>query len=194
MNPGEPDRAEPRAPQQVVCYHEAGHAVAYRHYGVELQRVSARPTADGMYQGLTVTVERAPVTGVAELENEMKCSAAGEITEWLLNPGRRMPTDQELIIAFTFALRKERAASNPDLAAFSSSGHERDGEITKMSADAPTGPEGWVRIWREAAHLILEELPSAVEAVAGELRRSGRYLSNADVVALAEAALGGRTR
>jgi hypothetical protein len=51
-----------------------------------------------------------------------------------------------------------------------------------------------VRIWREAAHLILEELPLAVEAVAGELRRSGRDLSNADVVALAESALGGRTR
>lgn len=172
--------------EDVVCYHEAGHAVSFWHYGIELQYVIVRPQAVDRHRGETKTVGPAPVTDVVDLENDMKCSAAGEIAERLLNPARRLPTDDELIRAFTFA--PARAAINPDLAEFVGSGRDRDAKIHNRGVDALTGPEGWLRIWREVEHLILDQLSPAVHMVAGELRRTGR-VSGADVATLAKAAM-----
>ncbi len=192
MNPPKP---QPR--QGIVCYHEAGHAVAWWHYGVELQYVRVRPTADGAHLGETKTVNRAQVTGVAELENEMKCDAAGDIAQKRLFPAQRVPTDRELLTGwgvFPARLSDEPELAVEDTAGFLRNGRARDEEIRNEGTGAPIGPPEWLRIWREAEHLIRDELWPAVEAVAEELRRSERDLSNADVVALAEAALGGHPR
>jgi hypothetical protein len=192
MNPSEPLHR-----QDVVCYHEAGHAVAYWHYGVELQCVRAVPTADDAHQGGIQTVARLPVTGVTELENEMRCDAAGDIAQRRLFPTHRTPTDPELLRGwgvFPAKLRDHPELAVEDTACFLRNGRARDEEVRNEDTGALTGPMEWLRIWREAERLIRDEVWPAVEAIAGELLRSDRGLSNADVVALAEAALGGHTR
>jgi hypothetical protein len=194
VNP--PEQARQYAVEDVVCYHEAGHAVAFWHYGVELRYVSARPTADGAHRGQTVTVDRAPPAGVAELETEMKCAAAGDIAQKRLFPDHRLPADGELTRGFEVLparLNSEPELAVEDTADFVRFGRDRDDEIRSAGADAPTGPAGWLRIWREAEQLIRVELWPAVEAVAEELRRS-EHLGGADVAALAKAAMGGHPR
>jgi hypothetical protein len=197
MNPGERDRAEPPARHDVVCYHEAGHAVAYWRYGIELDYVRVRPTADGSHQGETKTGSRAEVTGMAELENEMKCDAAGDIAQRRFSPGRRVPTDRELIVGwdvFPAKLKDKPELADEDTGWFFRRARARDEAIRNAGTGAPTGPMAWLWIWREAECLIRDELWPAVEAVAEELRTSEHDLSNADVVALAEDALSGDTR
>jgi len=134
---------------------------------------------------------------VAELENEMKCDAAGDIAQKRLFPTQRVPADRELITGwavFPARLSNEPELAVEDTAGFLRNGQARDEGIHNEGTGAPAGPTEWLRIWREAEHLIRDELWPAVEAVAEELRGSERDFSNADVVALAEAALGGHTR
>jgi hypothetical protein len=184
--------ARPYVNEGIPCYHEAGHAVAFWHYGIEIQYVTMRPPADSMHWGQTVTVPRGEITGVAELENEMKCAAAGDIAQKRVFVTHRVPTDYELTRRFEVAAAMVTA--NPDLPdeddrAFAKMGLARDEEIRETGADGVTGPAGWLRVWREAENMIRVELWPAVHAVAEELRRSEQAISNADVAALAEAAI-----
>ena len=160
---------EPRPRSDIVCYHEAGHAVACWHYGVELHYVCVRHVADGAHLGETKTIDRASVTGGAELEAEMNCDAAGDIAQKRLFPTQRVPTDRELLAAwevFPARLSNEPELAVEDTAGFLRNAQVRDEEIRKMGTGAPTGPTEWLRIWRAAEHLLRGELWPAVEAVA----------------------------
>lgn len=192
MEPGGTEAARTYVNEGILCYHEAGHTAAFWHYGIEIQYVTMRPLADSMHWAQTVTVPRSEITGVAELENEMKCAAAGDIAQTRVFVTHRVPTDYELIRRFEVAVAMVTA--NPDLPdeddrTFAKMGLARDAEIRETGADAVTGPAGWLSVWREAEQLIRIELWSAVHAVAEELRRTEQDLSNADVAALAEAAM-----
>ena len=70
----------PRVNVSLYCYHEAGHAVAFWHYGIGLQYVTMMPPADSGYTGLTKIVDRGEITG-AEIDADMRCTAAGEIAQ-----------------------------------------------------------------------------------------------------------------
>jgi hypothetical protein len=72
---------------------------------------------------------------------------------------------------------------------FAELGLARDIEIRKVAPEAATGPETWLSIFREAEQLIGVDLWPAVKAVAYELVRNPEDLHNADVAALASAAL-----
>jgi hypothetical protein len=176
-----------------VAYHEAGHTVAFWRYGVKLQFVTMRPPPDSGHAGQTVTVERGEITGVVELENEMKCAGAGDIAQTRVFVTHRVPTDYELIRRFEVAVAQ--VTTHPDLPdeddrALAKAGLARDDEIREAGANVVTGPAGWLRVWREAEQLIRVDLWPAVRAVAEELRRTERDLLDADVAALAEAAMG----
>jgi hypothetical protein len=186
-----------KPPEDMACYHEAGHAVAYWHHGVAIEYVTKGCPAEGQRPHVW-TIERPEPTGAAALESEMKCIAAGEIADAGLSPGRRVPRDDELIRSFGVykgkLTREPGLAENDDRAAFVEMGQARDDDIRRGGADALTGPEGWLQIWRAAEQLIRDELWPAVRAVAEKLQASDRDLCGADVARLAEAALGGQTR
>jgi ATP-dependent Zn protease len=188
-----PEMARPYVNDDHVAYHEAGHAVAFWYYGVTLQCVTMKPPDDSGHRAQTVPVDRGEITGVVELENEMKCAAAGEIAQTRFFVTHRVRTDRELIGRFTVVATK--VTTNPDLPdeddpAFAKAGLARDEEIRETCADAVTGPAGWLRVWREAEQLIRVELWPAVRAVADELIAQ-RDLTGEEVAALASAAMEG---
>jgi hypothetical protein len=196
MKPPEPDPAEPQARsytiEDVVCYHEAAHAVAWWHYGIGLRCVTVRPDDSG-HRGHSSAVEHTPV-GVVELENEMRCTAAGEIADKFFR-GRRLPTEFEL----AFDIYARRLSREPDLAvedkgAFVGFGLARDAEIRTAGSGAPIGPAAWFLIWQEAVDLIRDELWPAVKAVAEELRTGTGCLDQEGVAALPSAACPHRGR
>jgi hypothetical protein len=191
MGPAEYD--SPAQPDTIiderVRYHEAGHAVAYWHYGVSLRFVSTSPPAGG-HRGETRTVDRELGTGVTELQNEMTCTAAGEIAEKRLPTGPRLPSGREL--RRRFETYPARVRSQPSLAAedeglFVEFGQKSDGLIQDTGADVPAGPPGWLQVWEQAEQLI-EKLWPAVSAVDRALEHA-RTLSGAEVFALAAAAM-----
>jgi hypothetical protein len=190
MEPAEPDSpAQPNAIiDERVRYHEAGHAVAYWHCDVSLQFVSTSPSAGG-HRGETSKVDRELGTGVTELQNEMICTAAGEIAEKRLPTGPRLPSAHEL--GRRFETYPARVRTQPGLVAedeglFVEFGQARDGVIHDTNADVPTGPPGWLQVWEQAEQLI-EKLWPAVSAVARALE-DARTLSGDEVFAIAAAA------
>jgi hypothetical protein len=191
MEPAESD--SPARPDAIIderaSYHEAGHAVAYWHYGVCLQFVSTSPPAGG-HRGETRKVDRELGAGVTELQNEMICTAAGEIAEKRLPTGPRLPSVYEL--RRRFETYPARVLTQPGLAAqdeglFIEFGQARDGVIHDTSTDVPTGPPGWLRVWEQAEQLI-EKLWPAVFAVARALE-DAPTLSGAEVCVIAAAAM-----
>ena len=60
------------------CYHEAGHAVAFWHFGIEFSHVTLNPPANSGHFGQTVLFDR-EIVGLAQIEAEMQCAVAGEI-------------------------------------------------------------------------------------------------------------------
>ena len=191
--PGGTEVARPYINDGHAAYHEAGHAVAFWHYGIKLRCVTLRPPADSGHQAQTVTVDRGEITGMVELENEMKCAAAGDIAQRRVFVTHRVPTDYELIRKFEVAVAQ--VTTHPDIPdeddrALAKAGLARDDEIREACADVVTGPAGWLRVWREAEQLIRVDLWPAVRAVAEELRRTERDLLDADVAALAGASMG----
>lgn len=176
------------------CHHEAGHAVMSWYHGIEIEYVRMTPSYPG-HSGETKTVDH-EVESLAQIEVDMQCAAAGKIAERLL---RRFPeelSDNELIKCFTRYAKQvdENPRQDPDLPPsdglrFAIRGRERDAKILEATADAATGPESWLPIFRETQRLIEDELEPAVKAVAYELTRNPNDLHNEDVAALATAAL-----
>lgn len=173
------------------CYHEAGHAVAFWHFGIEFSHVTLNPPANSGHFGQTVLFDR-EIVGLAQIEAEMQCAVAGEIAAHWLVPPRRELEDEHLIRSFT----RDAATvdANADFAVtdgrnFAMIGRERDAEIGRTDPDAATGPDSWLPIFRRAQQLIRVELWSAVHVVAQELCRSATDLRYEDVAALAAAAL-----
>lgn len=181
----------PRLHSLTQCYHEAGHAVAFWHHGVQLLCVTMKPPAGSGHWGQTVPVER-EITSLTQMEAEMQCAAAGEIAEnWFL-PTRTELRDDSLIRCFT--RDAATVAEDPDFRIndgrnFAKIGLARDDEIRSTDRGADTGPASWLPVFREAEQLIRVELWPAVQAVAEELSRSPHDLSNDDVAALASAAM-----
>ncbi len=190
MEPAELNRAaRPDPIDERVRFHEAGHAVAYLHHGVALQYVTTSPPVGG-HRGETKTVDRPDPTGVTELQNEMICTAAGEIAEKRLPTGPRLPNGYELIRRFDTYPR--RVLQDPSLAAedegiFVVLGQARDDEILNTGADVPIGSSAWLQIWQQAEQLI-EKLWPAVSAIASALEDQPT-LSGSEVSAIAEAAM-----
>ena len=54
----EAEQERPYVNEGIACYHEAGHAVAFWTYGIELRHVTMRPPDDSGHGGQTVIVER----------------------------------------------------------------------------------------------------------------------------------------
>jgi hypothetical protein len=172
-----------------VRVHEAGHAVAYWHHGVGLEYVTTRPPASG-HRGATRKVDSADPTTATDLENEMICTAAGEIAEKRLPTGPRPPNEYELCRRFqTYPARvlKEPNLAAEDEGIFVVLGQARDDEIRNTGADAPTGPSAWLQIWQQAEQLI-EKLWPAVTAISRALEDQ-HTLSGAQVSEIAEAAM-----
>lgn len=175
------------------CHHEAGHAVAFWHHGIEIEYVRMKPSYPG-HSGETKTVSHEVVT-LAQIEAEMKCTAAGYIAASALSTLREEVSDDELIECFTrnakrFAkVPKDPKLTLPDDLRFVKLVQDRD-EILKATPGAATGPESWLPVVREAERLIEVELWPAVHAVAYELVRSAFDLHNEDVATLATRALG----
>ena len=95
---------------------------------------------------------------------------------------------------FPAKLKDDPGLADEDAGLFYRHAQARDEAVRNTGTSAPTGPMAWLWIRREAEYLIRDELWSAVKAVAEKLRTSERDLSNVDVVALAEAAMGGHAR
>lgn len=176
------------------CHHEAGHAVAFWHHGIEIEFVTMKPPYPG-YTGWTKTVARDPES-LAQIDVEMRCVAAGKIAERLLSSFPEELTNDELIKCFIHY--EKRIAEDPDQdldrpvsdgLRFAKLGQNRDAEVLKVTPDATTGPETWLPVFREAQRLIEDELAPAVKAVAHELTRNPADLHNEDIAALAAAAL-----
>jgi hypothetical protein len=90
----------PYVNEPLWCYHEAGHAVAFWHYGIRLRYVTMRPPVDSGHAGQTVLVDRGEITG-PEIETEMRCAAAGEIAQTRVFTSHPVPTYDSLIRRFT---------------------------------------------------------------------------------------------
>lgn len=174
------------------CYHEAGHAVAFWHYGVRLCHVTMNPPPDSGHWGQTVTATRLKPVGLAQIEADMQCAAAGDIAQNRLVWPREELTEERLIRIFR--RDAERVAEDPDFLVndgliFAKGGLARDDEIRNTNPGGAIGPESWLPVFREAERLIRGELWPAVQAVAEELCRSTVDLGHEDVTALAIAAL-----
>ena len=181
-------------PEQYVfhityCYHEAGHAVAYWHHGIEIEYVTMNPSDPGHW-GETRTVPH-DVTGLGQIEAEMQCAVAGEVAEYTLCPPRQELTDDFLIRCFK---RDADKAADPDVPAsdglnFARMGLARDNEVSRTASGIAIGPANWLPVFRQAERLIRVELWPAVQAVADELSRSNASLYHSDVATLAAKAL-----
>jgi hypothetical protein len=172
------------------CHHEAGHAVAFWHFGIEIEYVRITPD-NPRHTGETKTVPH-ELSSLAEIEAEMQCAAAGEIAASMLSSLREDPADTELIEGFK--RNASRVAADPGLTSadgdgpwFAKVGLERD-EICRAMPGADTGPESWLPFFRKAEQLMSELWP-AVKAVASELVHRSDDLRNDDVAALAAAAI-----
>ena len=153
------------------CYHEAGHAAMFAYYGIPIEYVSVRPDLANRYAGMVKPAVEMPTTGKTELENWMRCAAAGEAAK-RHRLRRSAPEDANLIMVFTQAAEDvtENADSlrHSDMRNFAEAGLRRDQEIPQTNGDQ-TGPANWVPIWREAEELVAGELWIAVQAVGEKL-------------------------
>ena len=172
------------------CHHEAGHAVAFWYFGIEIEYVRITPD-NPRHSGQTKTVPHEP-SNLAEIEAEMQCAAAGEIAASMLSSLREEPADTELIERFK--RNASRVAADPSLTSsdgdglwFAKVGLDRD-EIRKAMPGADAGPETWLLLFRKAEQLMSELWP-AVKAVANELVHRPDDLHNDDVATLAAAAM-----
>lgn len=175
----------PRYPH-VHCYHEAGHAVAFWYYDIRLESVTIN-SADISHSGEVVVADR-QVVGITQMEQEMHCAVAGEIAQRAKTPFSRELSDESLVRCFqrdAHAVLADEALSVNDGRNFAKIALERDKELRQAMPDAPIGPESWRPVFREAEHLIREELWPAVQEVAEELCRGTGDLSNDDVNTLA---------
>jgi hypothetical protein len=175
------------------AYHEAGHAVAFLYYGIEIDCVAMRRNDSSANRAETRLVPRGEITGITALENEMRCTAAGDIA-WRRVGNFAVTEDRFLLAGFRDGaawVRDNPGETNPpsDDAIFARYALARDEEIRQADPEAPIGPDSWLRIWREAEQLIGTELWSAVRAVAEELRRSETGLTGAEIAAVAETAM-----
>lgn len=125
------------------CHHEAGHAVAFWHFGIEIEYVRITPD-NPRHTGETKTVPH-ELSSLAEIEAEMQCAAAGEIAASMLSSLREDPADTELIEGFK--RNASRVAADPGLTSadgdgpwFAKVGLQRD-EICRAMPGADTGPE-----------------------------------------------------
>ena len=172
------------------CYHEAGHAVAFWHHGIEIEYVTMNSSNPG-HSGETKTVDH-ETASLAQIEAEMQCAAAGEIAAKSLSLLSKERTDDGLIQLFTRYARGLPEDPNlwvTDGLIFAGMGLKRDAEIRKAAKDAAIGPETWLPIFREAERLIEDELWLAVKAVAYELTRSTVDLCNENIAIIAATAL-----
>jgi hypothetical protein len=172
------------------CYHEAGHAVAFWHHGIEIEYVTMNSSNPGHF-GETKTVDH-ETASLAEIEAEMQCAAAGEIAQKSLSRLSEERSDDGMIRLF--ALHASGLPEDPNVwvtdgMIFAGMGLKRDAKIRRAAKDAATGPETWLAVFREAERLIQVELWPAVKAVGDELSWSEADLHNEDVVALATTAL-----
>jgi hypothetical protein len=188
----EGDEDRPYVNEGIICYHEAGHAVLLWHYGVRFDRVTLTPPADSGHWAQTLLPERPDIQDVDGLEKDMRVAAAGEIAERRPFLLKGVPADDELLRHF---FRADAAAiEHPDHLIndhliFANMGRKRDRKLREDAQDAATGPQSWVRVWREAEQLVRIDLWSAVHAVAEELRRRTRDLEFEEAAALATSAL-----
>jgi hypothetical protein len=189
---GAPDR-RPYVNQGVYCYHEAGHAVAFWHYGIELEYVTMRPPPGSGHGGQTKTVDRTSISGINNLENEMRCAAAGSIAQTRVFRLKQVPSEEALMREFR--RNAEWVRAHPETPAFDDgtifarTALARDEAMSTANPEAPVGPATWVTVWREAEDLIRVRLWPAVQAVAEELRRREQSLTNADVAEIATTAM-----
>jgi hypothetical protein len=185
--------SRPRIHALTRCYHEAGHAIAFCHFGIELQYVTMTPPSDSGHWGQAVLADRPELVTPEQMEIEMQCAAAGEIAESWLLPGHQELTDAQLIRCFArdaATVTNYPEAPVTDGRTFAKMGIERDKEIRTIDSRAATGLETWIAIFRRAEQLIQVELWPAVQAVGEELSRSSTVLSHDEVRALMADALG----
>jgi hypothetical protein len=178
------------------CHHEAGHAVAFWYYGIDLEYVRVDPSSL-TYSGEVKPVDH-DVESLDQIAVEMQCSAAGNIAQAYFE-GREDPTTDDRLIR-TFTRSKTRVLdlresgetptiAIPDDLRFADLGLDRDEAILEADPDAAVGPETWLPIYRLAEQLIRVELWPAVQAVAYELKMTTTDMHNEVVVALAVQAL-----
>ena len=172
------------------CYHEAGHAVAFWHHGIEIEYVTVN-SFDSEHFGEVKTVSH-EVISLAEVEAEMKCAAAGEIATRAFSKRREDLANDWLIECFTHDATRFTEDPNirdDDRRRFAEMGLARDIETRKAAPEAATGPVTWLPVFRETERLIRVELWPAIQAVANELSQNPADLWQQDVAALAATAL-----
>jgi hypothetical protein len=148
-------------------YHEAGHAAMFCYYNIPIQYVSVRPDLSNGYAGMVVLAADEPTGGRAELENWMRCAAAGDAAKrYILRSS--IPEAGDLIAVFRRAV--EDITENPerpghsDMRNLARLGLRRDQELSQ-ALGGQNGPTAWAPIWVEAERLIRGELWPAVQAV-----------------------------
>jgi hypothetical protein len=152
-------------------YHEAGHAAMFCYYNIPIQYVSVRPDLANGYAGMVVVAADEPSNGRAELEDWMRCAAAGDAARSHILR-RDIPETDDLIAVFIRALTD--ITENPDrrghsdMRNFTRLGHRRDRELSQADA-SQAGPAGWAPIWLDAETLVRGDLWPAVQAVAERL-------------------------
>src|SRR5579864_2948988 len=115
-------------------HHEAGHAVAFWHFGIDVEYVTVKPS-NPSHSGETRPVSH-EIVSLAQIEAEMQCAAAGEIAARLLYMFPPELTGDQLISVFT---RDAHIVTiNPDLPVrdgleFAKLGLARDAEIRKTT-------------------------------------------------------------
>jgi len=172
----------PRQFARHVALHEAGHAVAYWDHGLSFRYVTMRPRQPGVV-ALVKPYPRVNDTP-AKLIACMEIAAAGRIAQF--HCFSSAPRDDAALLAqFAQAAAMKPPASywDPDIRQFVGAGKALDEHQC-----GPTGPDGWLRIWRGAEEKITGGLWPAVEAVGSKLMVSTRSLTYGEVAEIAAAA------
>jgi hypothetical protein len=174
--------ARPHRLGRHVALHEAGHAVAYWHHGLSFRYVTMRPRQPGVVAGVR-TYPRVNDTP-AKLIACMGIAAAGRIAQF--HCFSSIPRDDAALLAqFAQAAAMKSPASywDADIRQFVDAGKALDGH-----GCGPTGPDGWLHIWRGAEEKITGDLWPAVEAVGSKLMVSTHRLTYGEVAEIAAAA------
>jgi hypothetical protein len=154
--------------QESDCYHEAGHAAVFAYYGIPLKYVRIRPDLVAGYGGSVEVAVEPPTSGLDELQNWMRASAAGEVAA-SAKAGAKVPTAEKLIAKIMQGVKSlidyPESAIHNDMRSFATFGLYRDGATEPEQAK----PEGWIPVWLECEELVRGKLWAAVEAVAGHL-------------------------
>jgi hypothetical protein len=186
--PRGPEMDRPRLHNPHSAYHEAGHAVAFWHFGIRFRYATLKPR-DPEHFGHVYGVRLRETEDPGQLAIQMQVAAAGDIAYGRIMRLTPVPTNEHLLRKFSWAAANlHDSRLGVDEHRFISTALRRDSKITTDDTRS-TGPASWLNVWRDTEQLIRLTLWSAVYAVAWEMVFSSRALTHAEIAAIARAGM-----